>query len=510
MTRREQTYRPARRAGLRQPFLRKPLEVFQAEAEVERERVPSKGFGVLSLTLFGIGTMIGLGIFVVTGQVAARSAGVGVVISFILAAGLCGCAALCYAELASMAPVAGGSAYVFTYVTLGELAAWLMAWDLLLEYLFGGAALAIGWSGYFVDLCRDLGLEWPAQLTQSPFAIDGRVVRATGALFNLPAVALVLCAGVIVASGAKMVARFGSLIVSLKLAVIFLVVSFGLSHVHLANWTPVIAPAEIVGGVSRYGWGGVIAGVGLIFYSYLGFDMISTVGQEARDPQRTIPAAILISLSVCTLLYILTSLTLTGLVSYRALDVPAPIYYAIDHGDRGLAWLKPVVSIGGTVGLCSGVMAALFSQSRLFYGLARDGLLPAAFGRSRHTSRAPSLSAALSTVLAAVLAAVVPISLLGEFISAGTLVALAMVSGAVIYLRLTRPRAPRPFRVPVWPVTSAIAVCGCIYFLITMSPVSWVRIVIWMALGLAVYFARPVRALPKWRRALEEARQIST
>ena len=471
-------------------FSRKSIEQVVADSEGERARMAPR-FGIVSLTLFGIGTMIGIGIFVLTGQVAARMAGVGVIFSFAIGAGLCGCCALCYAELAAMAPVAGGSAYTFTYLTLGRLPAWLIAWDLVLEYLFGAAALSIAWSGYFQGLTHDLGLDWPAWLGQAPIRLDADRLVASGGVADFPAALLVLACGLLVMRGAGTVARLGGLLVGLKLLVIGLVIAFGLARAHPAYWHPLVGAAEVSGGYSRYGWHGVIAGVGLIFYSYLGFDMIATVGQEAHRPQRTIPIAIVGSLAACTLLYMLTALTLTGLVPFRELDVAAPVHLAISRGGGALAWLSPIVAIGGTVGLSSGVLAALFAQSRLLYALVRDTLLPAAFGAGRKGGRAdPAIL--LSALTAALLSAFVPITLLGEFVSAGTLLAMALVSGSVIYLRLTRPDAARPFRVPFWPLTAGVAMAGCLYFLVVMSATSWLRLLAWLLLGGLIYLARHV------------------
>lgn len=472
---------------LRDPFARKSLADCIAQSEARAGGLQRR-FGPLTLTLFGVGTMIGLGIFVVTGEVAARSAGPAVMLSFLIASAIVACAALCYAELASMVPVVGGSAYTYAYVTLGELAAWLIAWDLLLEYLCGAAALSIGWSGYFTKLAADCGLVLPAAFTQGPFLMEGNQLILTGAVANVPAIGLILAASALVTLGTASVARFGSLLVALKLGAILLFILFGLAHIHPANWHPFIPPVEVVGGSTRYGLTGVIAGVGLIFYSYLGFDTISTAAQETRDPQRTMPRAILAALAICTALYALVALTLTGLVPFRSLDVPAPLYEAIDRQGGTIAWLKPVISFGGTVGLCSGVLAVLFSQSRIFYAMARDGLLPARFAELAPRTGTPWLGVLLSGVIAAALAGIMPISLLGELVSAGTLLGFAVVCGSVIWLRIREPDAERSFRVPCWPVTTAVALTGCLYFLMTMSRTSFLRISIWMLLGAIVYF----------------------
>lgn len=470
------------------PFSKRSLASYQIGISTGEYAPQRRDFGFVRLTLFGIGTTIGLGIFVVTGQVAALSAGPAVALSFLIAGILCGCAALCYAELASIVPVTGGSAYVYAQVTLGELAAWLIAWNLLLEYVFGGAALAIGWSGYFVALCREIGIAWPASLSSAPLDVQGHSIRLTGAFINLPAVVLVLASGAVIALGASTVARFGSFVVGLKLVVVLLVITVGLAHVTPQNWLPFIPARELAGGEWRYGLAGILSGVGLLFYSFLGFDTISTVGQEARNPGRTIPAAIIASLLICLTLYVLMSLTLTGLVPFKRLNVPAPIYTAIEVGIPQAFWLKHVVSVGGTIGLCSGVIAALYAQSRLFLAVARDGLLPSRFAQVHAHSGTPILGVALSTAVGASLAGTLPIELLGEFVSAGTLLALGIVSGSVIYLRLAEPDAERPFKVPYWPVTSSIAVLGCSYFLVTMSNTSWIRLLAWMALGSVVYF----------------------
>lgn len=359
-------------------FYKKPLDLLIRQSEEEGETSLRRGLGAFHLTMLGIGAIVGAGIFVITGQAAAQHAGPAIALAFVIAGVVCAFSALCYAELASMIPVAG-SAYTYAYATLGQLIAWVIAWDLMAEYLFAAAAVSVGWSGYFVGLLAGLGLHLPMELTQAPFAQGtGHALVATGALINLPAVAIIAIVAGVLVLGVSESARVNTAIVLLKVGVVGLVIVFGLLHADPANWTPFIPPVQTdpVTGASRYGLDGVMVAAAVIFFAYLGFDSVSTAAQEVRNPQRTLPIAILASLGVCTALYILMCFALTGMAPFQLLDVPAPIYAAVDHVGAQLAWMKPLVTIAAAVGLGSTLLALLYGQSRIFYAMARDGLLP--------------------------------------------------------------------------------------------------------------------------------------
>jgi len=490
----------ARPVGWRRLGARKPLAIFIAEAEGEGRSSLPRRFGPVSLTLFGVGTIVGVGIFVVTGQIAATHAGPAIVLSFLIAGFACACAALCYAELASMAPIAGGSAYTYAFVTLGELAAWIIAWDVIAEYIFSIAAVASGWSGYVQALFGSLGLRLPPAFAAAPILRGDHGLSLSGALFDAPAALLVLGAGAVVWIGTASVARLTNIIVSIKLSAVVLVIVFGLAHAHPANWRPFIPPETVIGGVSRYGWHGVVAGAGLIFFAYLGFDTITTAGQETRNPQRTLPIAILGSIGICTVLYIGMALAMTGLVRYPALAVPAPIHVAIAAAGPSLAWLNAVVTLSAVIGLASAALALVFGVSRIFFAMARDGLLPVLFTRLSKRSRVPAFGVAVATGAAALLSGLFPIVLLGELISVGTLMAFTVVCGSAVYLRIAQPDAPRTFRAPLWPAVSAIGMGSCLYLLASIGLPGLARIGVWMAIGLAIYFGYSVRSRHGWGR----------
>lgn len=472
-------------------FYKKPIPVLLAQAADEGDGSLRRGLGPLQLTTLGVGAIIGAGIFVVTGQAAALHAGPAIALSFVVAGFVCALAALCYAELASMIPVSG-AAYTYAYATMGQLPAWVIAWDLMAEYLFAAAAVSVGWSGYFVGLMADLGIHLPAALTQAPFvAGEGHALRATGALINLPAVTIVAFIAFVLLQGVRQSALFNAAIVSLKVGVVVLVIAFGLIYSQPENWTPFIPPVETdpVTGASRYGVGGVFAAAAVIFFAYLGFDTVSTAAQEARDPQRTMPMAILASLGVCTVLYLLMCMAMTGMAPFRMLNVPAPVYTAVDNVGPQLAWLKPVVTVTATVGLASTLLALLYGQSRIFYAMARDGLLPPIFARVDARSRTPLIGTVITALVAGTLGGLFPIGILGEMVSVGTLLAFALICAGVIYLRIAEPDLQRGFRAPLWWVTAPLGIVCCLYLIAQLPGATFVRLLAWLAVGLVVYFA---------------------
>lgn len=487
-------------------FAKKPIEVLLAQAAEQGDHTLRRGLGPVSLTALGIGSIIGAGIFVLTGQAAEAHAGPAIMLSFVVAGFVCALAALCYAELASTIPVAG-SAYTYAYATVGEFFAWIIAWDLIIEYLFAGATVAVGWSGYFVGLMADLGVAIPAVWSQAPFLVNNaHQLVATGAILNVPAVFIVGLTAAVLILGITESATFNNAIVLLKVGVVLLVIVFGFLYVNPANWQPFIPEptTDPVTGASKYGLGGVFAAAGVIFFAYIGFETISTAGQEARDPQRTLPIGILASLGICTVLYILMSLVITGLAPYTTLNVPAPVYVAVDNVGPALAWLKPVVTIGATVGLASTIMALLYGQSRIFYAMSRDGLLPPIFSKVHPKRRTPWAGTALTAVFAGLMAGLFPIGLLGELVSVGTLLAFSMICGAVIYLRLTRPDLKRGFKTPLWWLVAPGGMIACLYLISSLPAATFVRLVVWLAIGIVVYFGYAY-----WHSRYHESRQAA-
>jgi len=471
-------------------FSKKPVEVLLAQAAEEGAHTLKRGLGAFSLTALGIGSIIGAGIFVLTGQAAEAHAGPGIMLSFVIASVVCAFAALCYAELAAMLPVAG-SAYTYAYATIGEFFAWVIAWDLIIEYLFAASTVAVGWSGYFVGLMKDLGVIIPAAWSQAPLTVGhAHELIHTGAVLNLPAVFIIGLTTTVLILGITESAMFNNVIVAIKVGVVLLVIIFGFMFVNPANWTPFI-PERVVDpatGAGKYGYAGIFAAAGVIFFAYIGFETVSTAGQEARDPQRTLPIGILGSLVICTALYILMSLVITGLAPYTMLNVPAPVYVAVDHVGPQLAWLKPVVTVGATIGLSSTILTLLYGQSRIFFAMSRDGLLPPLFSKVNPRRRTPWAGSLITGLFAGLMAGLFPIGLLGELVSVGTLLAFAMICAGVVYLRITRPDLPRRFRTPVWWLTAPLGVVSCLYLISSLPRPTFVRLVVWMAVGLLVYF----------------------
>ena len=444
-----------------------------------------RALGAWHLTLLGIGGIIGTGIFVLTGTAAANHAGPALPLSFIFAGIGCTLAGLCYAEFASMIPVSG-SAYSYAYATLGEGIAWFIGWNLILEYLFAVATVSVGWSGYAVSLLEQLHVHVPAALSNAPFTQVGEslnIVR-TGAIINVPAMAIVAAIATICYIGIKQSASFNSWIVTIKVTVIILFILFGMSFINTANWHPLIPPNSGTSGV--FGWSGVIAASGVIFFSYIGFDAISTAAQEARNPQRDMPIGILASLIVCTLLYVIVSAILTGMVNYKELDVAAPVALALDKYP-GLRWLGIWVKLGAVAGMTSVMLVMTLAQARIFFAMARDGLLPPFFGRVHPRFKTPSTGTVITGVAAAVIGGLLPVRILGELVSIGTLVAFVTVCIGVLVLRRTRPDLPRPFRTPApWFVCiGGSLVCGAM--MVSLGPATWARLVIWTGVGVLVY-----------------------
>src|SRR5712664_4966290 len=464
-------------------FRRKSVTELQAEALTDHSL--KRALGALNLTLLGIGAIIGTGIFVLTGTVAAMNSGPAVVLSFALAGVASIFAALCYSEFASLVPMAG-SAYTYGYATLGELIAWIIGWDLVLEYALGAVTVAIGWSGYVVSFLHDVGINVPCALA----AARGSVVAChdatqVTAVFNLPAAIIIAIVTTLLVIGIKESANVNNVIVFIKGAVVVLFIIAATHAINPANWHPFIPPAE---GAGKYGWNGVMAGAGIVFFAYIGFDAVSTAAQEAKNPQRDMPIGILGSLAICTVLYILMSLVMTGLAPYKELDVPHPVFVAIEKAGPALAWLGSIINIGAIAGLASVVLVMLMGQPRIFFSMARDGLLPPVFGKVHPRFKTPYVTTILTGVVAGVVAGLFPIGLLGELVSIGTLLAFVIVCAGIIVLRYKSPNLARPFRTPLVPLVPILGILICGYMMMSLPVPTWERLIVWMIIGLAIYF----------------------
>ncbi|MBM4219249.1 MAG: amino acid permease [Gammaproteobacteria bacterium] len=478
-------------------FRTRPVEAFPhvdagepVEGSLEGEATLKRVLSARHLVALGIGAVIGAGIFVLTGHAAANHAGPAVVLSFVIAGFACGLAGLCYAEFASMLPVSG-SAYSYAYATLGELVAWFIGWMLVLEYTFAAATVSVGWSGYFTGLLESIGsatgvaLTLPAALTSAPFdLVDGRVV-ATGAIVNLPAVAIATAIAALCYRGITQSAFVNSIIVLVKLVVIFMFMAFSLQFIDPDNWTPFIPESQ---GPERFGWEGVLRAASIVFFAYIGFDAVSTAAQEARNPQRDMPIGILGSLAICTLIYIAMSAVMTGIMPYTMLGTPKPVATALETYPS-LLWLKTLVEIGAIAGLSSVILVMMVGQPRIFYSMSRDGLIPPMFGRVHPKHRTPHVGTVVVGITAVTLAALLPIGRLGEMVSMGTLLAFATVCIGIPVLRRTRPDLPRAFRVPAAPVVGILGAAACLYLFWQSFKANWHWMSGWIMIGLLIYFA---------------------
>jgi APA family basic amino acid/polyamine antiporter len=467
------------------------------QSEVLRDHSLRRALGPLNLTTLGIGAVIGAGIFVLTGQAAANYAGPAIVFSFILAGFACGLAGLCYAEFSSMIPISG-SAYTYSYATLGELVAWIIGWDLILEYLFAAATVAVGWSGYVVSFLKDVGIHIRPAFTAAPYVhtappdagwniwrLFTQGWTSTGAVLNVPAMCIVAAITVLLVIGIKESAVFNNIIVAIKLTVILAFIAVGAAFIHVDNWHPFVPPAL---GPGEFGWSGVLRGAGVIFFAYIGFDAVSTAAQEAKNPQRDMPVGILASLGICTVLYIIVALVLTGIIKYTNLSVPDPMAVAIDSLGPKVAWLRPIIKVGAIAGLSSVVLVMMMGQPRVFYSMSKDGLLPEKFSAVHPRFRTPWLATVLTGSLAMLVAGLFPIGLLGELVSIGTLLAFAIVCAGIFVLRFTHPEIQRPFRTPVFWLVSPLGVGACVFLMCGLPRDTWARLIVWMAIGFVIYF----------------------
>ena len=461
----------------------KPIAAYQREAA---DKTLKRVLGIPSLIAFGIGGIIGSGIFVLTGLAAAQHAGPAIVISFIIAGTGCMFAGLCYSEFAAMVPVAG-SAYAYSYATLGEFIAWFVGWNLVLEYMMACSTVAVSWSRYLVKLLDHYGINFlPASLTSAPFDSTGTdfSIQTTGAYINLPAIVVVAACTALCYKGIKESAVVNVIIVAIKVGIVMAVIAFGARYVDTRNWVPYIP--KNTGTFGEFGWSGIFQASAIIFFAYIGFDGVSTVAQEAKDPQRGMPIGMLGSLAICTVLYILMSSVMTGLVPFLQLNDAAPVAIAVESHVQ-LAWLSSWVIWGALFGLTSVIITMIIPQARIWLTMAHDGLLPKFFGAVHPKFRTPYIATLITGVAAATFAGLLPVNILGELVSIGTLVAFIVVCIGVVVLRYTRPDLPRPFRVKsIWFV-AGMGVIFCSGMAAALPNATWIRLVLWSAVGILIY-----------------------
>ena len=483
-------------------WIKKTISSLQVESSEEQGGL-KRTLGPRSLVALGIGAIIGAGLFSITGGAAGYNAGPAVTISFIIAAIACGFAGLCYAEFASMIPVAG-SAYTYSYATMGEFIAWIIGWDLVLEYAVGGATVAISWSRYFVKFLSYYDIHLPAEMTMSPFDSvtlqDGSIVHG---MINFPAIFIVVLMSLLLVRGTKESAAVNNVIVALKVGVVLIFIGLGWSYINTANYQPYI-PAN-TGEFGSFGWSGIVRAAGIIFFAYIGFDAVSTAAQEAKNPKRDMPIGILVSLFICTILYILFAHVMTGVANYTSFqgaDGIAPVAVAIDHmgtaGADGVItpaypWLNKAIIIAILAGYSSVIMVMLLGQSRVFFSMSKDGLLPKVFSAVHPKFGTPAKSNLLFMLFVSLFAAFVPARVVGEMTSIGTLLAFVLVCVGVIVLRKTQPNLPRAFKTPLVPLIPILGILSCLAMMLALPGDTWLRLIIWLAIGFIIYFGYSVK-----------------
>jgi APA family basic amino acid/polyamine antiporter len=441
-----------------------------------------------NLVTLGIGAIVGTGIFVITGQAAAEYAGPSLTISFLISAVCCVLAGLCYAEFASMIPVSG-SVYSYSYVTTGELLAWFIGWDLVLEYLFACSSVAVGWSGYMLSFLEGFGISIPQHIAASTFVYDdGWAFR--GSIVNFPAVFIVGVVTAFLIGGIRQSAFVNNIIVAIKVGVILLFIGFGISYIDVGNWDPYIP--ENTGEFGKYGWSGILRGAGVVFFAYLGFDALSTTAQETRNPQKDMPRGILISLIVCAVLYVLVTAVLTGIVNYKELHVDAPVAVAVDRAGEGLSWLSPFIKLGAIAGISSVILVMMLGQSRIYYAISNDGLLPRIFSKVNRRG-VPYNATIFASIITGLTAGLFPLDVLSELVSIGTLLAFTIVCILIVVLRRTQPGLQRPFRTPFVPWIPLLGAGVCLLQMVSLPWSTWLRLIGWTVVGLIIYFLYGIR-----------------
>ena len=454
------------------------LDAVVAQARIDRKRLDSAAIGPFSLTAIGIASVVGAGIFVTIGEASARYAGPGVIFSFMLAGLAAGVTALCYAELAAMVPAAG-STYSYAYAVFGSFLAWFIGWDLLLEYLFAASTVAVGWSGYFVSFLGSIGISVPHDLVNPPFGDD------TGIL-NLPALAIVFATCALLFLGTRESARANNAMVALKLGVLVLFIAVGAFYISDANWHPFVPANE--GGFGDYGVTGILRAAGVVFFAYVGFDAVSTAAAEARRPQRTIPFGLLATVLISTVLYVLIGIVMTGMVPFHSLNVADPLALAVRSGGGALDWLESMVSAAAVIGLAATVLVTFYGQTRIFMRMSSDGMLPDRLGRVNERFQTPTAATVVCAVAGAAVAALLPIDVLGDLVSIGTLLSFTIVCSGVLFLRRTRPDLERPFRVKwVW-LVAPLGIVFAVALMATLPVTTWIRLGVWLLIGLTIYF----------------------
>jgi len=470
-------------------FIKKDISATLRESSGGSNGGLKRNLSVYNLVTLGIGAIVGTGIFVITGQAAAMYAGPALTISFLISALGCVMAGLCYAEFSAMVPVAG-SVYSYSYSTMGEFWAWLIGWILVLEYLFACSSVAVGWSGYMMSILNEWGVVVPQYLSYATFDhVDGKWIW-TGNIFNFPAVFIVAVVSSFLIGGLKQSTLINNLICVIKISVILLFIVFGISYVDFGNWEPYIP--QNTGTFGEFGWSGIFRGAGVVFFAYLGFDALSTAAQEARNPQRDMPRGILISLLLCAVLYVAVTAVLTGMVSYEDLNVPAPMALAIDRAGDGLSWLSPLIKLGAIAGLSSVILVMMLGQSRIYYAISKDGLLPKVFSKvNKHgTPQNATIFAAIATTI---FAGLFPLHVLGELVSIGTLLAFAIVCICILILRKKEPNLNRPFKTPLVPLVPLVGAGICVLQMLFLPWATWERLILWMVVGMIVYFTYGIR-----------------
>ncbi len=498
-------------------FARKPLELLLEEMKGENRL--RRVLGPVTLTSLGVGAVIGTGIFVLTGVAAVDKAGPGVILSFVISGIACIFAALCYAEFASMAPVAG-SAYTYAYATLGELFAWIIGWDLVLEYAVGSSTVAHGWSAHFQDLLKSFGILVPSAFAGAPFDFDTGTQRffTTGAYFDVAAIVITFIITAVLVKGIKESARFNAGMVAVKIVIVLFVIVAGCFYINPANWTP-FAPYGYTG-VSFFGHTllgqtgsagaplGILAGAAIIFFAYIGFDSVSTHAEEAKQPQRDVPIGIIASLIICTVLYVAVSAVLTGMIPYYKININAPVSDAF--AQVGLPWAQRIIDVGAITGITSVLLVMMLSQPRVLLAMARDGLVPKSFFGAVHSKfRTPYKSTILTGVFVALMSALLPLRFLAELTNIGTLLAFVIVCSAVLIMRRTHPNAERPFRAPLVPFIPIMGILSCLLLMFSLPVENWWRLIVWLLVGFGIYFGYGRRHSVMAKLRAEEARKTA-